>query len=1039
MITFNVYYGLNAWTNHTFVANEFCSNGGNAYVCITPGPSTAAPTGTGTGINNGGIATFNFESVVNYASLQAWATDMFNTYGTPGQPDNFTIETWASAVITMPMVTPSSPYLGWGGVSNNGFSTLIRARPGFSFRDAKNALTWNASNGVAFDAATGTQTGGQYFYINVPDTTLQGLQFRDTNVDAGSAAGMLNLAGANCVVRDCILDGYDQVYMPFNNSGLVDCLIANRCTQPLTGSWPVKWDTPSTGGFAEGCVFAGLGGGAGSLVAILTATAGVGVARNCIFFGATKPLLSQNVVDAWTIDHCALSISALTNDTADGGGNLLSQVAANLFISATVDFRPKTGAATIGAGATDTTYNTVGDDIFENTRVVPWDIGPVKFLGATSSAAFAGTGGISAKAARLSAAASALHGAGGVVATAVKASLLISATLSGAGTAGTQSRLLAATQSALSGSGVVSELPTVISHTITATLTGSGLLGSLSPFSQDFSQDFGPYVGPNLQLLAIAGSSLAGSGFLPVAAIGISPAAAAFLGAGTMAEAIAAQLDAVSVLAGNGVLGARSALSPAINATLGGAGSAGAVVSQLMAAVGSLAGSAALAATPLPLYWIRSSMGGSGSLAASPASLLLAAAALPGAGNLAANAGQANQQFTSGTFAGTGGLIVAETSVLQLAAVLAGAGGVNATMGSATLAVAAALSGAGSLLAAGAMTALAATTLAGTAALTSFVARAMKASAALVGTGGFSATIALLPSATVALGGNGAMSASVIGRLAGSATFAGAGSLIVAPGQPTPGAGALNAAGSLTAAVTRSTTASAVFIGGGSLVAAAPLAFAGASLLAGAGGFVVAETSTLVAGAMLDGDGVMVATAPAEVTFTLNGTGGLVVAEFTISERSGIGVFAAQLQRGAFATDATENQERPPVFGVVTSAQPQRLGDLRAGTEDTRFYDLGDDLGPLGDWVIMAAVIVARRDGATLVQPPDLVITPVGLRSPWLSAAADYPALALTVNWWEGADPTNPGADYLVTVQVTTQQGRVLEYDAYQMVVEDTG
>lgn len=1041
MITFNVYYGLNAWTNHTFVANEFCSNaaGTSAYVCVTPGPSTAAPTGNGTGINNGGIATFNFASIINYTSLQAWATDMFNTYGTPGQPDNFTVEVWASAVIMMPMVTPSSPYLGWGGISNNGFSTLIRAYPGFSFRDAKNALTWNASNGVAFDAATGTQTGGQYFYINVPNTTLQGLQFRDTNVDAGSAAGMLNLAGAGCVARDCILDGYDQVYMPFNNSGLVDCLVANRCTQPLSGSWPVKWDTPATGAFAEGCVFAGLGGGAGSLVAILTATAGIGVARNCIFFGATKPLLSQNVVDAWTIDHCALSISALTNDTADGGGNLLSQAAANLFISATVDFRPKTGAPDIGTGATDTTYNTVGDDIFGNARVVPWDMGPVKFLGATSSAAFAGAGGLSAKATRLSVAASALHGSSAVVATAVKASLLISATLSGAGTAGIQSRLVAATQSVLSGSGVVSELPAVISHTIMATLIGSGLLGSLSPFSQDFSQDFGPFAGPNLQLLAIAGSSLAGSGFLPVAAIGLSPAIAPLAGNGLVLGRPVAQLSAASAFNGSGVLNAHSAQSPSIASMFSGAGSASANVGLLMSVSAVWGGVAALSATPLPLYWIRSSMGGSGILAASPASLLLAAAALHGAGGLVANAGQANQQFTSGAFAGTGGLIVAETSVLQLGGALAGAGGLSATMGPATLAVAAALPGAGSLLTAETTTAQVTAALAGAAALTSFVARAMKASAALAGAGGFSATIALLPGVTVALGGNGAMSAGVIGRLAGGATLAGAGSLIVAPGQPAPGAAALNAVGGLTAAVTRSTTATAAFVGGGSLVAAAPLAFAGASLLAGAGGFVVAETGALVADATLDGDGVMVATAPAEVTFTLNGSGALIVAEFVISERSGIGVFAAQLQRGAFATDATENQERPPVFGVVTSAQPQRLGDLRAGTEDTRFYDLGDDLGPLGDWVVTAAVIVARRDGTTLVQPPDLVITPVGLRSPWLSAAADYPALALTVNWWEGADPTNPGADYLVTVQVTTQQGRVLEYDAYQMVVEDTG
>ena len=482
MITFNVYYGLNAWTNHTFVANEFCSNGSNAYVCITPGPSTAAPTGTGTGINNGGIATFNFASVVSYTSLQAWATAMFTAYGTPGQPDDFTVEVWASAVITMPMVTPSSPYLSWGPIPTNGFSTLIRAYPGFSFRDAKNALTWNASNGVAFDAATGTQTGGQYFYINVPNTTLQGLQFRDTNVDAGSAAIMLNLAGANCVVRDCVLDGYDHVYMPFNNCGLVDCAVFNRCTQPLNGSWPIKWDTGASGNFIEGTTVVGIGGGAGSLVVNLNSTNGTGVARNCNFFGATKPLQSANTTASWTADHCCTDVANFTGDAADGGGNLFSRVAANQFISETTDLRPKTGADGIGAGATDTTYNTVGDDIFENTRVVPWDIGPVKFLGATSSAALAGSGGLSAKAARLSSAASALHGSGAVVATAVKASLIISSTLAGAGSIGSQ----------------------------------QGASGD--PFSADFSGDFGGgagstfVLGAQLLLLAVAQPVLYGAG-----------------------------------------------------------------------------------------------------------------------------------------------------------------------------------------------------------------------------------------------------------------------------------------------------------------------------------------------------------------------------------------------------------------------------------------------------------------------------------------------------------------------------------------------
>jgi hypothetical protein len=49
-VTSNIYVGLAAWTNHTFVLGERCSNAGNAYQCITAGTSTAAPTGTSSNV-----------------------------------------------------------------------------------------------------------------------------------------------------------------------------------------------------------------------------------------------------------------------------------------------------------------------------------------------------------------------------------------------------------------------------------------------------------------------------------------------------------------------------------------------------------------------------------------------------------------------------------------------------------------------------------------------------------------------------------------------------------------------------------------------------------------------------------------------------------------------------------------------------------------------------------------------------------------------------------------------------------------------------
>lgn len=52
-----------AWASGSFVTaggNTICTNAGNIYQCTTSGTSTAAPTGTGTGINNGGTAVFKF-------------------------------------------------------------------------------------------------------------------------------------------------------------------------------------------------------------------------------------------------------------------------------------------------------------------------------------------------------------------------------------------------------------------------------------------------------------------------------------------------------------------------------------------------------------------------------------------------------------------------------------------------------------------------------------------------------------------------------------------------------------------------------------------------------------------------------------------------------------------------------------------------------------------------------------------------------------------------------------------------------------------
>lgn len=1077
MITYNIQANLSVWTNHTFSAGERCSDaaGSNAYQCTTPGPSTVAPSGTGSAINNGGIAVFKWLSPIDFTSTTTWNNALLTTFSS-GLTDNVTTWVWNNGVFSVPVAFTS--IMSIFSCPNNGFTLLFAAAPGESFRDKgpTNALAWNASNGVAFDIAAGTEAGNQFIYSDnqMNNLTFRGLQFRDTNAPGSNPETMAQPQGNNIIFEDCIFDGYWHVQFIGNNCGLINCLFDNRCTTPLPAAFPIKWDTASTGAYLVNCTIISASSAAGPMVAGLNSTPATAIARNCAFFGNSQPIVSQNVADQWSIDHCCFDgtsaqlISSPVNGfpQTDGGGNLFSKVASNQFVNTSTDFRLKAGSDCINAGVTDTTDIPTADDIFGTHRPqgTAWDIGAQEFVSGTSTALLPGAGALAARLTRTSSAAASLHGSGGQLAAAVKASLLISSTLGGASSIGSQTTgsgdpfsvdfssafggtgstftlgaqltLLAAIQSVLSGSGGLAETPIVIGHIVQSTLSGLGGIGAAA------------------RLFEAAASIFVGSGVLTAAPRGLSPAAAELMGAGDIAVQAIAQLIGASGLVGAGSLFARVPQAFGANAALGGTGNLVPALRANLIATAALgsgpfssdfspsfsSGNGSLIAIPLPLYWLQGTLAGHGGLTASPSLSGVAASTLAGIGGLLAAAGQANQQFTVAVLLGSGALLVAETSVLLEATALVGVGKVAATFGAGTLAVDAILGGAGSLLAPLALTAFASIALGGVGAATSFVSRSMPVTTVLAGTASMAAIDRLLVAVSTTFAGAGiAVTTAPIARMSAGVTLAGAGLMTIAPGQSVPASALMRGTGGQGASAVLFANALVLFGGAGALVAIAHLAFGAVSFLSGAGVLRIQESSSLDATAALVGNGAIVANDPTEVTSNLNGSGSLITGEFVIGQHAGIGAFAAQLQRGVYATDDTQNEERTPVFGVVTTAQPKRVGDLRAGTEDSRFYDLGDDLGPLGDWVLTASVTVARRDGATLVQPPDLVITPAGFRPPWLSAAEDYPLLALTVNWWEGADPTNPGADYIVTVQVTTQQGRVLEYDAYQMVVESTG
>jgi hypothetical protein len=116
--------------------------------------------------------------------------------------------------------------------------------------------------------------------------------------------------------------------------------------------------------------------------------------------------------------------------------------------------------------------------------------------------------------------------------------------------------------------------------------------------------------------------------------------------------------------------------------------------------------------------------------------------------------------------------------------------------------------------------------------------------------------------------------------------------------------------------------------------------------------------------------------------------------------------------------------------------EPKVLGDMRISTTDTRYYDLSPDLAPLGDALLTWGVAVARVDGRTSDEQ-DLAVSPQDKAPPWLTVSDGYPSHMLVVNWWQRAGAAV--AEYVVTVSVTTAQGRSIAYDATQTVVEEIG
>ncbi len=391
-ITSNIHVGLAAWSNHSFAFGERCSNAGNAYQCITAGLniSTAAPTGTSADVNNGGVAHFKWLSAIDYTTLQAWSDAIPATLTQP-----VVGLVWNDGVITTTSGVPVLDISGHTTTSTNNIT--LKTATGESLRDqSAAALAVNTLLGVTVDLPSTGVGGVNYININNANVVVDGIQFRDPN--SGSASTIFNTTAVdNLKLIGCIFDGYAQasgatMLSLFGTTFLaVKCLFIDR--QPATAIEPmIHGDTAATGGFVNCTFISTTNNTNGPAIRWTNTAANSCIVKNSILMGWSTATVGQSATPI-ALDHCVLSGTIDTGFSTDAGNNLVSKTAANQFVSATTDFRLKTGADAINAGVVDTIDIPAGDDFFRVARGATWDIGAAEFVPVTAFAGSATIGG----------------------------------------------------------------------------------------------------------------------------------------------------------------------------------------------------------------------------------------------------------------------------------------------------------------------------------------------------------------------------------------------------------------------------------------------------------------------------------------------------------------------------------------------------------------------------------------------------------------------------------------------------------------------
>jgi hypothetical protein len=380
----NIHIGLSAWVaSHGYVAgNRVASTFGgitNAYQANGAGTSgSTAPNGTGSAFPDGTL-TWKYLSHVDFSDLPTWANSIPQVLTQP-----MIGLLWNNGTITS---TAGTPFLNLGTTASprttSSINTItLKPAPGEGIRDSllggSTALTFNAAKGVSFTLPNATG-GVNYFDVCDGNVIFQGLQFLDPSAVSGSTIVQQENSSSAFTLTDCIIDGYGQtggavmVQAGTGSCTISNCLIIDRETTSTVYSATVA--TSSVTNHVVNCTIVALNGPSSSCSAVLANSAAC-IVRNTIFMGYPNSIGGAGGAIAPT-DHCLFDTVTGGNAAIDNGGNLYSKLAVNQFISATADFRLKTGADALNTAVTDTTDIPTSDDIAGTHRPIgiAWDIG----------------------------------------------------------------------------------------------------------------------------------------------------------------------------------------------------------------------------------------------------------------------------------------------------------------------------------------------------------------------------------------------------------------------------------------------------------------------------------------------------------------------------------------------------------------------------------------------------------------------------------------------------------------------------------------